>query len=52
MLIMGQSVDAIGERLCISVNTVRTHNKNLYKKLGVHAKSDLLTLVATFEEQP
>jgi LuxR family maltose regulon positive regulatory protein len=30
----------IAEELCISVNTVRYHIKNIYGKLGVHQRSD------------
>jgi len=30
----------IGEQLYISVNTVRFHTKNIYTKLGVHARQD------------
>ncbi len=30
----------IAERLCISVNTVRFHVKNVYQKLNVHRRSD------------
>lgn len=30
----------IAEPLCISVNTVRYHIKNIYGKLGVHSRSD------------
>jgi LuxR family maltose regulon positive regulatory protein len=30
----------IADQLCISVNTVRFHIKNIYGKLGVHSRSD------------
>jgi LuxR family maltose regulon positive regulatory protein len=30
----------IAERLCVSVNTVRFHIKNVYGKLGVHSRSN------------
>jgi LuxR family maltose regulon positive regulatory protein len=30
----------IGQELCISVNTVRFHTKNIYSKLGVHTRRD------------
>lgn len=46
MVILGKGVDAIAENLCISTHTVRTHNKNIYKKLGVHTKAELLELVS------
>lgn len=47
LLSQGKSVNSIAEDLGISANTVRTHNKNLYKKLGVHTKGDLLELLVS-----
>lgn len=47
LLSRGKSVNSIAEELVISVNTVRTHNKNLYRKLGVHTKGDLLELLVS-----
>ena len=35
----------IGERLFISTDTVRSHSKKLYKKLGIHKKQELIALV-------
>lgn len=50
----GETVEAIfdglGEkemasRMGISMHTVRTHMKRLYRKVGVHSRGQLLTLV-------
>ena len=46
----GLSASAIAEGFSISESTVRTHGKNLYRKLGIHAKSELLDLIARKNE--
>ena len=43
-LLIGRDVPYIAERLCLSKNTVRTHVHNLYGKLDVHSRQELLTL--------
>lgn len=35
-LIAGQNNREIGNELCVSINTVKTHVGNIYEKLGVH----------------
>jgi len=40
-LTRGLSDDEIGEKLCISRQTVHTHTKNIYKKLGVKSRIEL-----------
>jgi LuxR family maltose regulon positive regulatory protein len=39
----------IAEQLCISVNTVRYHIKNIYGKLGVHSRSDAVQRAGELE---
>lgn len=46
LLMLGLSIDDIASDLGIAVSTVRTHNKNIYKKLGVHTRAELLGLVS------
>lgn len=46
----GLSAKGIAEGLGISSSTVRTHSKNLYRKLGIHTKSELLELIARAKE--
>jgi len=40
-LTRGLSDDEIGEKLCISRQTVHTHIKNIYKKLDVKSRIEL-----------
>ena len=42
----GNSAPAIADRLFISENTVRTHVKRIYAKLGIHKKQELLELLS------
>lgn len=42
LLAQGRSRISIGEKLYISENTVRTYVKNIYAKLDVHSKQELL----------
>lgn len=41
----GRSVPYIRETLCISKNTIETHLKHAYTKMGVHSKQELLDLL-------
>jgi DNA-binding CsgD family transcriptional regulator len=41
----GRTVPAISNALFVSKNTVQTHNKNIYRKLGIHSKQELLDLL-------
>ena len=36
------SIRAIGEHLFLSPNTIRSHNRALYRKLGVHSRTDAI----------
>ena len=44
-LSLGFSVKKIADMLVISANTVATHSARLYRKLGVHARQELIDLV-------
>jgi DNA-binding CsgD family transcriptional regulator len=50
-LIRGLSDNEIGEKLCISRQTVHTHTKNIYKKLGAKSRIELYR-IATREGYP
>ena len=39
LLIEGKSNQRIASELVVSVNTVKTHLKNIYEKLGVHGRT-------------
>lgn len=41
----GRDMKYLAESLCLSVNTIRSHCKTLYVKLGVHRKQELLDLL-------
>ena len=45
LLCRGFSKGHIAQKLQLSENTVRWHSKNLYEKLGIHSKQELLELV-------
>lgn len=45
----GRNVAYLAERLVLSENTIRSHSKTLYTKLGVHSKQELLDLVESID---
>lgn len=44
LVVKGYTLPMIGEKLFISTDTVRSHSKGLYKKLGIHKKQELIAL--------
>ena len=42
LLADGQTNHEIAQTLCVSVNTVKTHLKNIYGKLGVHSRREAI----------
>ena len=46
LLTRGYTMPQTGERLFISHDTVRSHVKSIYKKLGVHSKKELIDIVS------
>jgi DNA-binding CsgD family transcriptional regulator len=47
-MVEGGDVEAVAEALCISVETVRTHVRNIYAKLGVRNREQLFALILPF----
>lgn len=43
-MIRGYDVRRIARELYISENTVRYHSKNIYRKLDVHSKQEVLAI--------
>ncbi len=46
-ILLGHDSPSIAERLALSDNTVRSHKKSLYRKLGIHSKQELLELIGS-----
>ena len=44
LLAEGNSQRIIANRLQVSIGTVQTHAKNVYRKLGIHSKQELIDL--------
>jgi DNA-binding CsgD family transcriptional regulator/MFS family permease len=49
LIARGNSVARIAEELVVSDNTIRTHSKRLYVKLGVHKRQEILDLLKEME---
>lgn len=45
LMVKGRSRPFIAESLFISNNTVRTHTKRIYAKLGIHSRRELQELI-------
>ena len=48
LVVRGDTVARIAEKLAVSENTVRTHTKRIYAKLDIHSKQELSDLVRSF----
>ena len=51
LIVKGRDLPYIADKLVVSKNTVRTHMKNIYVKLGVHSKQEVIDLVDAFEKR-
>jgi RNA polymerase sigma factor (sigma-70 family) len=47
----GYSAKEIAEMLCLSINTIKTHNKRIYMKLNVSSRNELLVYVRMMKEK-
>ena len=45
LIVRGDTVNRVSTKLAISENTVRTHAKRIYAKLGIHSKQEMSDLV-------
>lgn len=50
MLLNGKNNREICAKLCISINTIKTHISNIYQKTGVNNRVELLKLMLKFKE--
>lgn len=46
----GNTISSIAGELFISDNTVKTHMRRLYAKLGIHKKQELFALINSYVE--
>lgn len=51
LLALGRGSENISKRLSISLNTARTHTHNIYTKLNVHSRQELIELVEDERKQ-
>lgn len=51
LLLKGRTTHYISENLFIAPGTVKTHTYNIYKKMGIHTKMELLDLFDAFREE-
>lgn len=47
-LIQGDTLPAVAQSLKLSVETIRTHARNIYAKTGVSSRAELFSLVRAF----
>ena len=45
LLAQGYTMPVVSEKLFVSENTVKSHVKSIYQKLGIHVRSELIELV-------
>ena len=48
LLVRGRDTGYVAEALCISRNTVKTHAKNIYAKLGIGGRQEMFDIVDSF----
>jgi DNA-binding CsgD family transcriptional regulator len=42
----GRSISAVAHELWLSSNTVKSHRRSIYRKLGVHSRQQLLAIAS------
>lgn len=52
LLAKGYSLKSIAEKLYVSENTVKSHRRRIYLKLGINSRQELIDLVEASEEAP
>ena len=51
MYMKGYSTDETAEKLCISINTVKTHNKGIYSKLNITSRKEMMIFAQMMKVQ-
>lgn len=47
-MLEGRQVIALADHLCVSIDTVRTHVRRIYAKLGVGSREEMFALLASY----
>lgn len=50
LYVKGHTAKECAEILCLSINTIKTHNKHIYAKLNVNSREELLLYIKMLEE--
>ncbi len=50
LYVQGHTAKEIAELLCLSINTIKTHNRRIYMKLNVTSRKELMVYVQMMEE--
>lgn len=45
LLAKGYTMQSVADNLCVSLNTVRSHSRAIYSKIGIHTKQELIEVV-------
>ncbi|MEE0705792.1 MAG: helix-turn-helix transcriptional regulator, partial [Adlercreutzia sp.] len=51
LLMVGHNATSVASELTISYHTARSHVRNIYAKLNVHSRTELLEALKEFSEQ-
>ncbi len=46
LLVQGLTYASIAERLCVSMNTAKTHVRHIYRKMNINSRQELKNIVA------
>lgn len=49
LIMQGRNVPAVAEELVVSRNTVQTHVRHIYERLGIHSRQELVAFVKSFD---
>ena len=50
LYLQGHTAREIAAILCLSINTIKTHNRRIYMKLNVTSRKELLVYIQMMEE--
>lgn len=49
LVMRGEGLSPIAEKLSVSLTTVRTHLRHVFEKTGIHRQAELVRLLATLD---